>query len=238
MREIAADLAIVPGIVANAYLAGNRDSWILVDAVTSDNHPKILRAAEARFGAGAKPRAIWLTHGHFDHAGSAPELAALWNVPVFAHHAELPYLTGKAQYPPHDASKPGFFSKLVRFFPARTVDLSGRVREFQGGFDGWEILETPGHTPGHVSFFRSADGALLAGDAVTTMDLDSMWGTLAKGRKVSRPPVPATLNWPDARQSVRKLAALRPKLIAAGHGHPMRDAAAELRQLADHFAIP
>ena len=238
MREIAPDVAIVPGLIANAYLVGDRESWVLVDAATPGNHGKIRRAAEARFGAGARPRAIYLTHGHFDHAGSAPELASGWNVPVFAHMCELPFLTGQRYYPPLDTSKPGFFSKLARFFPSKTVDLGARVRAFEGGIQGWETVETPGHTPGHVSFFRRAGGVLLAGDALTTMNLDSMWGTLLKARKVCRPPVPATHDWENARESVRRLAKLRPTLIAAGHGNPMRGAAGDLEEMAAHFQIP
>jgi glyoxylase-like metal-dependent hydrolase (beta-lactamase superfamily II) len=236
--EIARDVAIVPGIIANAYLVGNRESWMLVDTATPGNERKILRAAQVRFGPGAKPLAILLTHGHFDHAGSAPPLADRWRVPVFAHVLELPYLTGQAHYPPLDTSKPGFFSKLARFFPSSTVDLGGRVHEFAMEFEGWETLDTPGHTPGHVSFYRPSDGVLLAGDALTTMDLDSFWGTVAKRPKVCRPPVPATMDWAKARESVRRLAALRPSVIAAGHGTPMRGAAEELRRLADDFVIP
>ena len=237
MREIAAEVAIIPGIIANAYLVGRRESWVLVDSATPGNEGKILRAARARFG-GSKPRAILLTHGHFDHAGSAPALAAQWDVPVFAHRLEVPYLTGKAHYPPLDTSKPGFFCKLARFFPSSTVDLSGTVRELESAPEGWETLETPGHTPGSVSFYRRSDGVLLAGDALTTMDLDSFWGTLGKRPAVCRPPVPATTDWEKARESVRMLAALRPSVIAAGHGHPMHGAAAELEALARDFRIP
>jgi len=221
MHEIAHGVAIVPGIISNAYLVGNRDSWVLVDAGTPGRDSKIVRAAAARFGAGARPRAIFLTHGHFDHAGSAPELAGRWSVPVFAHARELPFLTDQAHYPPLDTSGPGFFSKLARFFPSKTVDLGERVREFDGGIEGWETVETPGHTPGHVSFFRPSDGLLLAGDALTTMDLDSMWGTLLKGRKLCGPPAPATMDWDKARESMRMLMDLRPRLIAAGHGRPI-----------------
>ena len=238
MREIAPEVAIVPGIIANAYLVGSPESWWLIDAGTPRDAVKIRRAAEARFGAAAKPRAILLTHGHFDHAGSAPVLADQWSVPVFAHPRELPFLTGEANYPPLDTSKPGFFSKLARFFPSTTVDLGGRVRELTESMPGWNTLETPGHTQGHVCFFRPSDGVLLAGDAVTTMDLDSFSGTILKRPKVCRPPTPATHDWKNARISVERLAKLRPSLIAAGHGVPMRGAADELQRLAADFPIP
>jgi glyoxylase-like metal-dependent hydrolase (beta-lactamase superfamily II) len=241
MQEIAPGIAVFPTLVANAYLVGNSGSWVLVDSCTPGHERAIQRAAEQRFGAGARPRAIVLTHGHFDHAGSAGPLADTWGVPIFAHRLELPFLTGEAHYPPMNYAPPGFFTKLSRVFPTSTVDLGGRVRAFEPGtipgLEGWQIIETPGHSPGHVSFFRP-DGALVAGDAVTTMDLDSFIATITKRKQVCRPPVPATSDWQKARDSVRRLARLRPRVIAAGHGSPMQDAADGLERLAENFVIP
>jgi glyoxylase-like metal-dependent hydrolase (beta-lactamase superfamily II) len=238
VHEIARELAIIPMTIANAYLAGTRDTWVLIDAGIPGNERRIREAAEQRFGLGAKPQAILLTHGHFDHAGSAAGLADYWGVPVYAHRIELPYLTGKSEYPPLDSTGPGFFSFLSRFFPSRTVNLGGRVVEMPAQISDWECIYTPGHTPGHVALFRRGDGALIAGDAVTTMNLDSLFGTLLRRPELCRPPVPATTNWQLAHESVRKLAELRPSLIAAGHGPPMRDAAEQLKSLAENFPIP
>src|SRR5215467_16039879 len=117
MREIAPGVAIVPTLIANAYLVGDASSWVLVDACAPGNAWRIRRAAERRFGRGNRPRAILLTHGHFDHAGSAGELADAWGVPIFAHRMELPFLTGKAHYPPFNLKPPGFFTRIARFFP-------------------------------------------------------------------------------------------------------------------------
>ncbi len=243
MKEIGPGLAIIPTLIANAYLAGDRDSWVLVDALTPGNEKRIRRAAEKRFGRGCRPQAILLTHGHFDHAGSAGPLAADWSVPIYAHSLELPYLTGKASYPPFDFSSPGFFTRIARFFPTATVNLGAQVTRLdpgQGipGLPDWEAIETPGHTPGHVSFLRRSDRVLLAGDAVTTMNLDSFWGTITQTKKVCRPPVPATSDWTKARRSVELLASLRPSLIAAGHGMPMHGAADELTRLTGNFVAP
>ncbi len=243
MHEIAPGLAIIPMTIANAYLAGTREEWVLMDAGVPGNERRIREAAEQRFGPGATPRAILLTHGHFDHAGSAPGLAEHWGVPVCVHRLEFPYLTGKTDYPPLDPTGPGFFSFLSRFFPSSTVNLAGRLAELEESgplrvLPEWECVYTPGHTPGHVAFFRRSGGELVVGDAVTTMNLDSLFGTLTRTPQLCRPPVPATTNWQNALASVRKLADLRPSLIAAGHGAPMRDAAADLESLAASFPIP
>jgi glyoxylase-like metal-dependent hydrolase (beta-lactamase superfamily II) len=116
MREIAPGVTVIPTLIANAYLVGDGASWVLVDACTPGNESRIQRAAEHRFGPGSRPCASLLTHGHFDHAGSAGPLAATWGVRVYAHSRELPYLTGQSNYPPFDLSSPGFFTRIARFF--------------------------------------------------------------------------------------------------------------------------
>jgi len=243
MEEIARGIAVIPMSISNAYLVGDARSWVLVDSGTPGHAKTIKEAAETRFGAGAKPRAIVLTHGHFDHAGSCPELAETWNVKVYAHRLELPYLTGKSQYPPLDITAPGAFSFLARFFPSRTVNLGSRVVEWDGDFSlfglpGWRSIHTPGHAPGHFVFFRQDDTVLLAGDAVTTMNLDNVVGLMTRRPELCRPPVPATYDWRQAHESVKKLAALRPFLVAPGHGTPMASVWARLQELAEHFPIP
>jgi glyoxylase-like metal-dependent hydrolase (beta-lactamase superfamily II) len=243
MREIAPGVAVIPTLIANAYLVGDNESWVLVDACTPGNESRIQRAAKRRFGPSGRPRAILLTHGHFDHAGSAGPLADAWGVRIYAHSRELPFLTGQSNYPPFDLGLPGFFTRIAKFFPTGTVNLGTRVnaldpKQMIPGLPDWEMIETPGHTPGHVTFFRRNDAVLLAGDAVTTMNLDSLWGTVARRKQVCRPPAPATSNWKDARRSVELLATLRPSVIAAGHGLPMRNAADELSRLAENFFHP
>ncbi len=55
----------------------------------------IIKAAEERFGTESRPEAIILTHGHFDHVGSVIQLSQHWDVPVYIHELEIPYITGK-----------------------------------------------------------------------------------------------------------------------------------------------
>src|SRR5215469_6980675 len=112
MHEVASGVALVSTLVANAYVVGTAEHWVLVDACTPGHQDLIRRAAERRFGLGSRPCAILLTHGHFDHAGSAAPLADFWRVPIYAHPLEISYVTGAAQYPPFDYSSPGFFTRI------------------------------------------------------------------------------------------------------------------------------
>ena len=243
MYEIAAEVAVVPMLIANAYLAGSAKSWVLVDSGIPGSERAIRRAMVKRFGASARPQAIVLTHGHFDHAGSAAVLADEWGVKVHVHPLEFPFLTGRSHYPPLDSTPPGFFCRLSRFFPSSTVSLGDRLAALDltrppAGMEGWECHYTPGHTMGHVAFFRREGGVLLAGDAVTTMNLDSFVDTVFKRREICRPPVPATMDWERARRSVELLAGLRPRVVAAGHGAPIQNGADGLQRLAERFPLP
>lgn len=243
MEEIARDLAVIPLSIVNAYLVGDSRSWVLVDSGMPGNAGKIKAAAEKRFGPEARPRAILLTHGHFDHAGSSKELADLWDVPVYAHPLERPYLTGASQYPPLDTSAPGFFSLMARAFRSKTVYVGARLADLGSnlpelGMSDWELVRTPGHTPGHVSFFRRSDSTLLAGDALTTVNIDNPIDLITKRQQVCRPPTPGTPDWEQARQSVQAINALHPRLIAAGHGTPMSVVSDQLNELANHFPVP
>src|SRR5690606_8121003 len=80
--------------IVNVYFIGARggDGWVLVDAGLHGSAGRIVRAAERLYGAGTRPRAIVLTHGHFDHVGALGPLLAHWpDVPLYAHELELPY---------------------------------------------------------------------------------------------------------------------------------------------------
>lgn len=206
---------------------GEPDNWVLVDAGMPKSAEKIVGEAEELFGKGAKPKAIILTHGHFDHVGGVAELVKKWEIPVYAHSLEIPYLHGETSYMEPDPSVAGgLIAKLSGFFPNEPINLEGYVHALPA--DGsvpelpeWRWLHTPGHTPGHVSLFRESDQTLIAGDAFTTVKQDQMFEVIKQEKEINGPPVYFTPNWRDAHESVQKLAALRPAFAVTGHGQPM-----------------
>jgi len=244
LKPVAPGVIGIPLLIVNAYLVGTKDNWVLVDAGLPGNSKRIKKAAETCFGEGATPKAIVLTHGHFDHVGSLEALLKEWDVPVYAHRLEIPYLTGKASYPPPDPTVGGgFMTEMARLFPTKPLSLGDRVKTLpENGelpeLSGWRIIHTPGHAPGHVSLFRESDRVLIAGDAFVTTNQESFWASaFTKKQEIHRPPAYFTQDWDAARRSVEELAALEPQIVATGHGLPMQGPfmLQALHQLAQNF---
>jgi glyoxylase-like metal-dependent hydrolase (beta-lactamase superfamily II) len=234
----------------NVYLVGTTESWALVDCGWPGSASVVQAAAEAVFGPGARPTALLMTHLHQDHAGSAVELADHWGLPVFVHPAELPLAGG---YRPEYANPLDRWVLLpvIRLLPRRTRGRllhQDRGADLVRGYDpaaappglqDWRCIHTPGHTPGHVAFYRDRDGVLITGDAVLTVNLNSVRGTLSLAHEVSGPMRLTSWSWPSATRSIAELAALEPRVLAPGHGDPQTTgAAAALDCLAERVRHP
>lgn len=247
-RQVTPDLAYKRLAIVNVVFFGlpgcGEGEWVLIDAGIPGSAGAILRAAEARFGEGAKPAAIILTHGHFDHVSALETLLDKWKVPVYAHELELPYLDGRASYPPPDPKAgSGLMSALSPLYPRGPIDLKPVLRPLPRdgsvpGMPGWAWLRTPGHTPGHVSLWREDDLTLVAGDAFITTTQESAYAVAMQSPDMHGPPMYYTQNWVDAENSVRFLASLEPDLAVTGHGPAMRGLImrSALKTLARNFA--
>jgi glyoxylase-like metal-dependent hydrolase (beta-lactamase superfamily II) len=240
-------------VFVNVFGLTHQDnSWTLVDSGLPYSASFIRNWAEKNFRIA--PNAIVLSHGHFDHASGAAELSEHWNVPVYAHPLEEPYLSGKREYPaPNFAAGGGMMSLLSPALPRGPMNLGGRLRliprQASGNtalpeMPGWRVIHTPGHTPGHISFFRDSDRTLLAADAFCTTKPESFFqASIAQKPELHGPPSYFTSDWASARESVRLLAELQPLVVAPGHGQPIAgaDVPSLLQQLAQRFdeiAVP
>jgi len=243
--EVSPDLFQLTVQIVNVAFIGNPEhgDWVLVDAGMPNRANDIIEAAEERFGSGNPPQAIVLTHGHFDHVGSIIECIEHWNVDVWAHKAELPYLTGKQAYmPPDPTADSGLVAKMSPWFPNEPIQLGSRVHALPS--DGtvphlpqWQWLLTAGHSPGHISLFQESARALVAGDAFVTVKQESIYNVILQELEINGPPKYFTPDWHAAKASVGKLAKLNPALAITGHGKPVEGdtLTAGLRHLCEHF---
>lgn len=245
-ERIARDVhAYAPSPLAgNVYLVGTADAWALIDTGMPKQGARIQRVATALFGPSARPSAILLTHVHPDHAGSALELARAWQVPIYLHPAEMDLATARDLATVTRYATPldrAIVLPVMRLMPRRRVEamiqadsLEGRARPLPAdgtvpGFPSWRWVATPGHAPGHVAFHREADGVLITGDALLTVNLGSLAGfvqaLLRRGpARLYDPPRYLDLDHAAAVASAGTLVRLRPRVLAPGHGRPLAGA--------------
>lgn len=249
--EAANDVSYYTDQIVNVSFIGypEEGDWFLIDAGLPYSADEIVSTAADRFGQDRKPQAIILTHGHFDHVGGLVDLVNKWDVPVYAHQLELPFLTGEQSYPVPDSSvEGGVLAKISPMYPNEPIDLGGNVHPLPDdqsipGLPEWTWIHTPGHSPGHVSFFRKKDGILLSGDAFITVKQDSFYNVLLQDAEINGPPNYLTTDWKAAFESVKKLRTLKPDIVVPGHGIKMQGKELEegLNHLIDHFneiAVP
>lgn len=209
-------LPLFPGNAINAYLIGD----VLVDTGIRQSASKIAAMLEGR-----SISAIAITHAHPDHAGATKQLAAGFDVPVWCGAADrVATETGRLVLAPA-LDRP----RLTRIANAAAgfdgTPVARRLAEGDVLTEGFTVLDTPGHSPGHVSFWRETDRALICGDVFFNMHLPTMIPGLRE------PPALFTPDPARNRSSERTLAALEPRTVGFGHGPVLRDDAA--RKLRD-----
>ncbi|WP_411905519.1 MBL fold metallo-hydrolase [Rhizobium mayense] len=226
-RKVCDDVAYLKLSIVNAVFLGRPvpdSNWLLVDTGLPSSQDRILATAARRFGATSRPAAIIMTHGHIDHAGSVERLAAFWDVPVYAHPLEHPYLDGRASYPPADPwVGGGSFALMSPLLPRGPSNLGSLLQSLPA--DGtvpfaseWSWLHTPGHTPGHISLWRESDRTLVAGDAVITTGQESVYDVVTQAPRLHGPPRYLTIDWQASEQSAKQIASLEPERLVSGHG--------------------
>jgi hydroxyacylglutathione hydrolase len=208
MRRVAEDvfqIALTPRDGINAYLLGD----VVVDAGARVNAKRLIKALHGHaVGAHA------LTHAHPDHQGSSQRVCQALGIPYWVGERDREAAeSGEiARFQPDLA-----INKLMHALlsgPGHPVDRVLREGDEVGGFT---VLDVPGHSAGHVAFWRESDRTLVCGDVVNNMDLR----TAIPG--LHEPPAAFTPDPARNRESARRLAALEPALVCFGHGTPLRD---------------
>lgn len=210
MLEIAKDvfqIPVMPRQLVNAYLVGST----LIDAGIKSSRQTILRQI------GNRPlTAHALTHAHPDHQGASAEICKRFNIPFWVGHkdvsaAESGQIAPTMPHPTHPITR---FEQSFMAGPGHPVN-----RALQEGdtVEDFVVIETPGHSPGHICFWRESDGVLIAGDVLRNID----FLTTLPGLK--EPPAIFTSDPEKNRRSIQKIAQLRPQVICFGHGPVLRD---------------
>lgn len=251
-QEVISDIYCFTNQIVNVCFVGEpekNNDWVLIDTGMPQSSNRLIEAIIDRFGEHNKPKAIVLTHGHFDHVGAVVDLVEKWGVPVYAHAAELPFLTGKESYPVPDGSvEGGLVAKMSPMFPNEPIDLGKHVEALPSDgsvpfMSSWRWIHTPGHSPGHISLFRDEDKSLIAGDAFVTVRQDSLYKVIMQEKEINGPPRYLTTDWNAAKDSVKKLEALKPVFAVTGHGHPiageeLSEGLTKLLTKFDRIAVP
>jgi glyoxylase-like metal-dependent hydrolase (beta-lactamase superfamily II) len=209
MEQIAPGLLHVPGrpsFAFNVYVAGG----VIVDAATRHAAQRITRALR-----GVEVRAHAVTHGHCDHQGSSAALVAALGVPFWGPAGEAEELRSGAIGPLGPDNVVTRWQ--LRHWAGPGVAVDRELREGDALDAGFVVLETPGHSPGHLSYWREEDRVLIAGDVLFGRHPT----TGAPG--LHEPPERFTIDPQRNRAAIRRVAALRPRLTVFGHGRPWRD---------------
>ena len=190
----------------NVYLIDD----VLIDAATRHSGKRIVRELE-----GERVNAHALTHAHPDHQGASHEVCEALGIPFWCGEgdvadAEEPRLIAEHQ-PDHPVTR---FCGRMFTGPGHKVDRALKEGDQAGSF---RVIEAPGHSAGHVVFWRESDRILVIGDVLTNMNQST-------GIRGLREPKPYLTPDPvQNRRSAKKLAALEPELVLFGHGPPLRD---------------
>jgi glyoxylase-like metal-dependent hydrolase (beta-lactamase superfamily II) len=209
MRELAQGVWQLKGFPPNGinvYLVED----VLIDAATRRSTKRILRQL-----AGREVRAHALTHAHPDHQGASNDVCERLGIPYWVGATDVPVAEDlekmRASQAPHPLNR-----LIMKAWcgPARHVDRHLQEGDEVGGF---KVLDVPGHSPGHIAYWRESDGVLILGDVLNNMNVIT-------GRPGLQDPKPYFTSDPaQNRRSAKRLAQLEPKLVLFGHGAPLRD---------------
>lgn len=198
-------LSVLPPSAINVYLVGD----VLIDAGTRHDRRRILRNLRGRAVS-----AHALTHAHPDHQGSSHAVCETLAIPLWCGAGDV-----QAMETPGGirAAQPDLL--INRLIDAVSTGPPHKVDRPLGEGDqvaGFTVLDTPGHSAGHVSFWRESDRTLICGDVLNGMHL------LTTIPGLHEPPQAFTPDPARNRASIRRIAALEPALVCFGHGPPLR----------------
>jgi glyoxylase-like metal-dependent hydrolase (beta-lactamase superfamily II) len=209
MKQLAEDVYLLRGWPPNAinvYVVGD----VLIDAATRQGEKRIMRQI-----AGRQLSAHALTHAHPDHQGSSHAICERLQIPLWCGQGDVPAMETPGGI--YNSQAPSWLNRLQRRFWTGPPHPVARALVEGDEVAGFTVLESPGHSRGHLAYWRASDGVLILGDVLNNVNVR----TGVPG--LHEPPAIFTPDPARNRASARRLAALRPRLTCFGHGAPLRD---------------
>jgi hydroxyacylglutathione hydrolase len=206
VKELAPDLWMLSGFPPNGiniYVMGD----VLVDAGTRHSGRRIFRQIE-----GHPVNVHALTHAHPDHQGASKEVCDKLGIELWCGERDADAMeSGNLAQKNHRINR-----IIMKAWGGPPHPVARRLHEGDE-VAGFKVLDVPGHSDGHVAFWRESDRVLIAGDVLNSMNV--MTGLPG----LHEPRVEFTIDPARNRESARRLAALEPSLVVFGHGPPLRD---------------
>lgn len=214
-------------IVGRVYLVRDPDGLTLIDTGLSLAPKRIIKQLREAGHEPSDVKRILVTHAHPDHVGGLPELVRLTGAAVWASEVERPVIEGEMPIPRPDRHSLPWHAKLmvpptVTLKPVKVDRLlrdGDTIAEVMGGL---QVIATPGHAPGHISFWQPELRVLFCGDVIFNLL-----------NRLTLPIRGATVDMDENRRSVARLACFTPDIVCFGHGPPLKlDATRKLRRFA------
>jgi glyoxylase-like metal-dependent hydrolase (beta-lactamase superfamily II) len=205
-----------------AFLIEDGRDLTLIDTLYPEDPSVVLSEIRSLGRSPSDLKRIVLTHGHRAHLGGLAALKRASGAKVLSHAWEADIIGGKRKAQPVSIipRRPlrvyiPFQLGLALGFGAHSACPVDETLDDGAEIGGLQVLHTPGHSPGHLSFYSAERDVLISGDAIAT------WPRFEAGWPAF------TLNPAQHRASIRRLAALEPKLVGVGHGNPITANAAD-----------
>ncbi len=200
--KITENIDLIDKTMCNVYVLKVSGKIIQIDAGMKGSAKLVLNYYKEK---GIKPDIVLITHYHLDHIGGLKIIKDTFNADIFASSFEIPVIEGKSSM-----GRPKSLGARLMFSLVKPEPVTGVKDLKELKIDGLKVIETPGHTPGSVSFFVEGERAVFIGDAAGNVN-----GDLKINEKY-------TLDMEKAKDSLERIKSLSPVLVLPGHGAPLK----------------